>query len=327
MLCKRCVLPGDAPGLRLNDQGVCNICSAAEGRSSSGKPGEPLESELVALLDRYRGRGMYDCLVMCSGGKDSVMSLYYMKKRYRMTPLAFTFDHGFEPGGALENVKNAVQKLGVDWLYYKTGFMKDVFARVIKSGAKAPICHVCAIWYIKLTYDTAARYGIPLLVGGWTRGQRGEGPSMDAYKAMSGATAEFITRELRKDPRYRDFPRSVKEAAAKGRRRSKGVMISPHWYLPWDPGKAGNILRDELGWKEIPKSYPKGSTNCLMNFVSVYLTMKNYGYTHYHVEMSDLVRKGRMSREEALKLLEIDFGKEELRPILESIGCGTEDLP
>jgi tRNA(Ile)-lysidine synthase TilS/MesJ len=62
---------------------------------------------------------------MCSGGKDSTASLYFMKKRYRMNPLAFTFDHGFEIEGAKENVINAVEALGVDYLFFKTDFMKE----------------------------------------------------------------------------------------------------------------------------------------------------------------------------------------------------------
>jgi len=35
--------------------------------------------------------------------------------------------------------------------------------------------------------------------------------------------------------------------------------------------------------------------------------MKKYGYTHYHFEMSKLIRLGRLGREEALKALEMDF--------------------
>ena len=54
---------------------------------------------------------------MCSGGKDSTSSLYYVKKRYNLNPLAFTFDHGFETEEAMRNIKNAVEILDVDFLY------------------------------------------------------------------------------------------------------------------------------------------------------------------------------------------------------------------
>ena len=35
--------------------------------------------------------------------------------------------------------------------------------------------------------------------------------------------------------------------------------------------------------------------------------MKYYGYTHYHVELSKLVRQGLMTRDEALALLKPNY--------------------
>ena len=40
--------------------------------------------------------------------------------------------------------------------------------------------------------------------------------------------------------------------------------------------------------------------------------MKDYGYTHYHVEMSKLIRQGVLSRDEALRDLEFKLTKEQL---------------
>jgi len=125
MRCKKCILPEYKPDIWLNEDGICNICIDFEKRETFKQSVILLESELVKTLNEYRAKGKYDCLVMCSGGKDSTFSLYCMKRRYRMNPLAFTFDHGFENDEALENIRNAVNILGVDWLYFKTDFMKD----------------------------------------------------------------------------------------------------------------------------------------------------------------------------------------------------------
>jgi hypothetical protein len=43
--------------------------------------------------------------------------------------------------------------------------------------------------------------------------------------------------------------------------------------------------------------------------------MRYFGYTHYHVEMSKLIREGLLSREEALKNLRINFDQELLNSI------------
>ncbi len=327
MRCKRCVLPEYKSDIWLNEDGICNICIDFEKRKTLKQDTMLLESDFIKILNKYKGRSKYDCLVMCSGGKDSTMSLYYMKKRYKTNPLAFTFDHGFENDEALENIRNAVNILGVDWFYHKTNFMKDIFARIVRTGSKATICHVCAIWYLKLTFDFAARYKIPLIVAGWTKGQSLEmGESGKEYTSMSKATVDFVENCLRCAPEYKEFPRSTEEAIGIARKKLKfkSILISPHWYLPDDKDKMIEILQKELKWKAPRLSYPRGSTNCLMNFVNVYLSMKHYGYTNYHIEMSKLIRLGEISREEALEMLKINFDDKLVDTILKKIGCNLE---
>jgi len=71
---------------------------------------------------------------------------------------------------------------------------------------------------------------------------------------------------------------------------------------------------------EVPRlSYPAHTTNCYLNFISVHNSMKYFGYTHYHVEMSKLIREGLLSREEAIKNLEINFDQELLNKISQKL--------
>ena len=316
MICKRCVLPESRPDIFL-ENGLCNICADFEERRLTKTARVLLESDLIKVLDKYRGKGKYDCLVMCSGGKDSVSSLYFMKKRYKMNPLVFTFDHGFENEEAIGNIKNAVDILKVDWLFYRTAFMRDIFARVIKSAPQVSICHICAIWYIQLSYETAALYKIPLLVAGWTMGQCEDGDGAGrVFASMSKATADFIINDLRKSTEYAKFPCSINEAIGSAQKKFKCQMISPHWYLKWDSERIMELLHKELSWKAPQCSFPKGSTNCMMNFASVDLAMKHYGYTHYHIEMSKLIRSGLLSRQEAVEALKLDFDEKLVNDVL-----------
>ena len=48
--------------------------------------------------------------------------------------------------------------------------------------------------------------------------------------------------------------------------------------------------------------------------------LEKYGYTHYHVEMSRLIREGLMTRAEALEQLRADFSDEFLNRIAEPLG-------
>lgn len=322
-ICKLCILPESLPDIILNEEGVCNICAAHE-TAKKFETQKPLESDLIKILSKYKGKNKYDCMVMCSGGKDSTSALYYMKKRYGLNVLAFTFDHGFETEEALDNIKNAVDILKVDFLFFKSAFMKEMFAKIISSGSKAVICHPCSIWYMDLAFDIAARYEIPIIVAGWTKGQSTKQELMSKcgcnvhsgeFKSMADNTRHFLDNELKDMPQYKNFPRSMEEVLSRSKKRFKTMVISPHWFLPFGPEEYIKVIKEELKWKMPAYSYPAGSTNCLLNFMSVYLSVKHYGYTHYHVEASKLIREGLLLREDALKQLELNIDEKTLKDI------------
>jgi 7-cyano-7-deazaguanine synthase in queuosine biosynthesis len=315
-------MPQSPPHIVLDKEGVCNLCRAYKKTDSTSTPvSGQHETDLVKILNKHRGKHKYDCLVMLSGGKDSTSSLYYMKKRYRLNPLAFTFDHGFESDEAMNNIKKAVEILDVDFLYYRTNFMKRIFRLIQSTGSKAVMCHLCSIWYMQLTYETAKKYKTPIIVAGWTKGQTNVdndtryADNAAEYLKMSSHTVNFIKEHVRKIPEYKNFPLSMNEVIKKAGFFNKPQIISPHWFLPYDTGEYTKTIIDELSWKYPVLSYPGKSTNCLLNFLSVYYSMKNYGYTHYHVEMSKLIRAGAMTREEAFKELEINFTGQNLKDI------------
>ncbi len=324
-LCARCVLPHRPPDIILDGEGVCSVCRAEE---TSAETAPLLETDFVRLLQKHRGKGRHDCLVMCSGGKDSTAALYYMKRRYKMNPLAFMFDHGFETQDAIDNVRRAVDKLGVDLLFWQTDELKDLFRRLIQGGSRAVVCHPCSIWYMRLTFDIAARFDIPLIIAGWTKGQSARPGVMskcacnvDApeYASMAVASQEFL-RSLKQDPGWRDFPSSMEEVVARASKKHHATVLSPHWFLEANADEYVEVIQRELGWRYPSSSYPGRSTNCEMNFVSAWRSLENFGYTHYHVEMSKLVRRGFMTRAEALELLEPSFGEEKVREVLARLG-------
>lgn len=321
-------MPERKPDVFLNEEGICNLCITYDTMKKFEGSNKPLETDFLKIINKYKGKHKYECLVMCSGGKDSTSSLYYMKKRYNMNPLAFTFDHGFETEEALENVRNAVDILGVDFLFFKSAFMQEMFSRILKSGSKAVVCHPCSIWYMDVAFDIAARYDIPLIVAGWTKGQSTNSEVMSKcgcnihepeFKAMAQSTIDFLNNDMNDMPKYKDFPRSMEEVLKKANKKHKAMVVSPHWFLPFGPDVYIETIKKELKWKAPKVSYPGGSTNCLLNFISVYNSMKYFGYTHYHVEASKLIREGYMTRDEALKQLEINFDKYLLNTVAEKL--------
>jgi hypothetical protein len=319
-ICGKCALPANNENILLDTQGVCGICQQNQEKKDANP--EYLETDLLKLLKQNKSKSNYDCMVMCSGGKDSTLALYYMVKKYKLKVLAYTFDHGFENKQALENIKNATDKLNVDWLYFKTNFMKDAFREIIVSRSKTTICHICALWYTQLCYNTAANYKIPILIAGWRKEQSSSGEkSFDEYEYLSVETKNFIKYKLRKMAKYKNFPLNFKEAKKDALKKQKIIAISPHWFLNDLPEDKLALLKKELNWKQIDQSYPLGSTNCQLNFPSVFLSMKNFGFSHYHIEVSKKIRNGEISREEALKSLKINFDKKYVNSILKKLDC------
>ena len=82
-----------------DDRLRCSRClqhlPAAGVQGETRSTGRSNKAELDALIEEYRGKYDYDCIVPFSGGKDSTLTLYYLVKEYGLKPLVVRFDHGF----------------------------------------------------------------------------------------------------------------------------------------------------------------------------------------------------------------------------------------
>lgn len=338
-VCARCVLPHAPPDIWLDAQGVCNIChnhDAAEA-SAAGSRGL-LETDFLKILDKVRGKHDYDCLCMLSGGKDSTAALYYVVERYKLKPLVFTFNHGFVPDEHLDSARKTCDRLGVDWIYFQTPFMKEMFRKIVATRSKVVICPVCSLWYMLKTYEIAAMFDVPIIVSGWTKGQTTGSTrtvlskcacdqNPEEFRAMSAATQEFMEKHVRTDPRYRDFPRNMEEVhrIAKKQYKSKAIVLSPHWFVPGGPEDYVPVIQEKLGWDYPSRSFPAKSTNCDLNFLATKLSMQNYGYSVYHIEMSNLIRMGAITREEALSLLALELDPAVMADIHDKLGTTGQE--
>ncbi len=177
---------------------------------------------------------------------------------------------------------------------------------------------------MQLTFDIAERYEIPIIIAGWTKGQSSKQTVMSKcgcntnqpeFARMAGNTRMFLESFLKDHPRYKNFPKSMEDVLVRAKKKHKSVVLSPHWFLPIDSDKYIELIQKELKWNFPRYSYPAKTTNCYLNFISVHNSMKYYGYTHYHVEASKLIRDGLMSREEALNDLKINFDLDFLNKI------------
>ena len=116
--CSRCVMPETHETIVFDDEGVCSICRQHKHKREK-VDWEQKEKEFVEIIEKYRGKGPYDCLIPISGGKDSTFVLYTMIKKYKVHPLAISFDHGFYRPHHIQNRDRIIRKLGVDFLLFR----------------------------------------------------------------------------------------------------------------------------------------------------------------------------------------------------------------
>ena len=126
--CVKCGLPETHETIVFDSDRACNICNQT-GAQKSSIDWDSRKKDLDKLVEDYRGKGDYDCIVPFSGGKDSTWTLYYLVKEYGLKPLVVRFDHGFLRPQLEKNVKNTIRELGVDILTFKDGMIvhKDTY--------------------------------------------------------------------------------------------------------------------------------------------------------------------------------------------------------
>ena len=92
LFCKKCVMSNQRPRIQFNKDGICGPCVYTEKKKLRIIDYKKRHTTLVKLLDKHRkNNGEFDCVVPCSGGKDSSTVAHKLKYKYGMNPLCVTF--------------------------------------------------------------------------------------------------------------------------------------------------------------------------------------------------------------------------------------------
>ena len=103
-------------GTAIDDKGICNACNYHELKKKINW--KQREDELLKILDIYRGKTEYDCVVPGSGGKDSGYTAHILKYKYGMNPLTVTWSPHLYTDIGWKNFTNWSQVGGFDNLLF-----------------------------------------------------------------------------------------------------------------------------------------------------------------------------------------------------------------
>jgi N-acetyl sugar amidotransferase len=327
--CKRCVYPKNAqPDILLDQEGVCSGCRSFERRKKIDW--EERNEMLEDLLEEYKeladeNNAPYDCIIPVSGGKDSHYQVYLMTEVYDMNPLLVTYNHSYNTKIGLRNLRNLIDKSGCELIRYNTSketARKLSKYQLYKTGDITWHYHAGIMTF---PIQTAVSYGIPLMIWGESgyRYKTGKYNAEDMVEFTEKERQEHDMRGL--EPKdILDDPESetygiTKSDLAPFRYPSdeeieevglRGIYLDN--FFKWNAIPQTKQMIDEWDFATLPREEHQSNRTFLCfseiddaaNGTHDYLKYLKYGYGRATDHAAREIRHGRMTREEAIDLVE-----------------------
>jgi len=334
--CTCCILPETMPFIEFDADGVCNYCRNYQRQSLVG------EDSLLRLLDRYRSKnGEPDCLVGFSGGRDSSYGLHLLKTRYGMNPIAYTYDWGMVTDLARRNQARLCGKLGVEhiWVSADIKAKRKNVQRNVQAWFRRPDLGMVPLfmagdkqfmWHANrlmketdirlMVYSTNHYERTDFKTGFCGVAPASAGVRLNRMSSLSKARmVAYYLKNYLLNPGYINGSLGDTFTAFLSYYFVKQDFLYLFDYVSWDEEEINRTLIGEYEWelaKDTPTSWRIGDgTAPFYNYI--YQTIA--GFSEYETFRSNQIREGVISRDEALRLVDL-----ENQPRIESIReyCG-----
>jgi N-acetyl sugar amidotransferase len=320
--CKRCVYPGIAVNLNMDEDGICSSCRTFEKFEQItpefwAQRKRRFEQVIDEIMATGR-RGNYDCIVPVSGGKDSYYQTHMMCKEYGLKTLLVTY-HGnnYLPEGdynrdRMRHVFDADHVVFGPSVEVLKKLNRLCFRRMGDMNWHAH----CGISTVPIR--AAVQFQVPLIVWGETAWDISGMYEPDDFVEFSArgrhehALRGFEWHDLINDPRdplaehdllWAQYP-SDEDILRVGVR---GLFIGN--FFKWDPNAHAKLVQERYGWKMSEKPFERtyrrisnlddryeNGIHDLMKFVK-------FGYGRASDHASKDVRTGYMTRDQGIEMV------------------------
>lgn len=318
--CNRCVMPETKPDLFLDEEGVCSACRYMEKRQAVDW--ESRKQELLKILERYRSKdgSNYDCIVPVSGGKDSHFQVIRMLE-FGMNPLCVTATTDKLSNIGRHNIEN-LKNLGVDYIEVT---VNPLVRRTINKLALTQIGDISwpeHVLIFTIPVRIAVQFNIPLIIWGENSQNEYGGPAsaaenntltrrwLEEFGGLLGLRVSDLIGQEGIEPKHLiqySYP-SDEELQRVG---VTGLFLG--YYLPWD-GYQNALYAQAHGFQ----TYHKPVEGSLVNYENLdnyqtgihdYFKFLKYGFGRATDLACLHIRRGRLSRKDAIKLVRMHDGK------------------
>ncbi len=325
--CRSCGLPANVPKADLDDKEICAPCRNFDEQRYLAEQYFKSEGDLRQILERAKQnrRGRYDCLMQYSGGKDSTFALYKLVEM-GMHPLVFSFDNGFIPESAKDNVRRIVEDLRLDLHWGETPAMNEIFVDSLRRFSN--VCNGCQKVINTMSVSLAQEYDIDYIFTGLSRGQSFATRVAELLNIGVADIEEVDEAVLAARKAYHQMDDAVNRHLDVSVFDDETVFeriqfIDFYRYYDVPLSEVLQFLNTRTPWTRPPDT--GRSTNCLINEAGIFIHKKEYGYHNYAVPYSWDVRLGHKQRDSALKELEDDIDEARVHRMLKEIGYDPDE--
>jgi len=272
--------------------------------------------ELKAFCDKYRGKNgnYYDCIIAVSGGKDSHFQTYVMKELMGMNPLLVTVDNFSWTETGRHNIQNISEAFGCDII--SLSLNRKVAKKMVRKAFEkmgSPTWYWDRAVYV-FPIRMAINMKIPVVVYGeninYEYGGMQKEETYSARDQINNDVAKSVDLEewLDDDITLKDLnPIQYPSEEEIDNAGLEPIYLS--YFVPWD-GYRHHMIAKRFGFKTLAHEWKREG------YIEDYDQIDSPGYLVHpwmkypkfgHARTTDvccyLIRTGRMTREEAVKLV------------------------
>lgn len=340
--CKKCIMPDTRPEQVFDAEGVCDACRSVE-RKHKEIDWSKRKEEFKDILDRYRCKdgSWWDCLIPVSGGKDSCHQAYTMKYEFGMNPLCVNFIPCEMTELGLKNIL-FLRDMGFDIV--QVGANRKTYRKMVKKGFfdLGDCCWPEHIGIFTAPVRVAVQYKVPLIIWGENSQFEYGGPAskrennyldrnwLEQFQMLGCRISDLYHEGIdRKDLITFEYP-SNEELKSVG---VTGLFLG--YYLKWEAFEHVKKMV-KLGWNPNPDGPVEGAYWDYENLdckwiagLHDYMKFLKYGYGRATDQLCIEVRHGKISRDEAIRIVRNYEGKvprKYLPDFLKFVGCTEKEF-
>lgn len=312
--CESCLMPSTKPGLVLDIDGICQACRHAEMKKKIDY--DKRFEELRHLCDRYRrDDGYYDSIVTVSGGKDSHYQVHVLKESLGMNPLLVTVGDPFSKTKAgLHNIQNICDVFNCDIISGQLS--PNLVRRMMRISFEQfgsptwPIDRAIYCFPIRI----AINMRIPLIIYGenvsWEYGGVQEEQTYSAKEQINNDVAKKVDFQLWYENGITDRELNMlKYPSGEEIEEAELEPIYLSYFVPWDGYHNYQIakkhdfedLTDEWHRDGYIEDYDQ--IDSIAYLINVWMKYPKFGFARATDMAGYWVRSGKITREEAVRLI------------------------